>query len=101
MRRDPAIPVTEMTDERRQEFKSRTLLISGFPNASYKDVLNFFNTFSVMENVYMRYFRDPSHELRLFKGSVFATFKYRHHVRNCLLSQLQQFIASSRFDLFI
>ncbi|CAH2105009.1 unnamed protein product [Euphydryas editha] len=76
VRRNPEMPIPEMNEERRKELTSRTIYIKGFPKeASLDDILKYFKQFDEVENVIMRRYQDRLSKKRLFKGSVFATFK--------------------------
>ncbi|CAK1603525.1 unnamed protein product [Parnassius mnemosyne] len=76
VRRSPELPIPEMNEERRKELMSRTIYAKGFPkDSSLDDVLKFFKQFEEVENVIMRRYLESQTKKRLFKGSVFATFK--------------------------
>ncbi|KAJ2944513.1 hypothetical protein O0L34_g3858 [Tuta absoluta] len=79
VRRHPDHPIPEMNEERRKELMARTIYAKGFPKDSVlDDILKFFHSQSSqadVENVVMRRYVDRKSKQRLFKGSVFATFK--------------------------
>lgn len=81
MRRNPELPVPEMNEERRKELLGRTVYAKGFPkDSSLDDLLKFFKQFDEVENVIMRRYQDRQTKKRLFKGSVFVTFKTKDMV---------------------
>ncbi|XP_028160865.1 la protein homolog [Ostrinia nubilalis] len=76
IRRNPELPIPEMNEERRKEMTARTIYAKGFPKeALLDDILKYFKQFEEVENVIMRKYLERSTKRRLFKGSVFATFK--------------------------
>lgn len=76
LRRNPELPVPEMNEERRKEVVDRSIYAKGFPkDALLDDVLKYFSQFEEVVNVIMRKYPDKAAQKRLFKGSVFATFK--------------------------
>lgn len=81
MRRNPEMPVPEMNEERRKETTARTIYAKGFPKDSVlDDLLKYFAQFEHVENVIMRKYVEKNSKTRLFKGSVFATFKTKEQV---------------------
>lgn len=82
VRRNPELPVPEMNEERRKELSSRTIYAKGFPkDSTLDDILKFFKQFDEVETIIMRKYSDRASKKKLFKGSVFATFKAREQVR--------------------
>uniref|UniRef100_A0A2A4K9D6 La protein homolog n=1 Tax=Heliothis virescens TaxID=7102 RepID=A0A2A4K9D6_HELVI len=78
VRRNPEIPIPEMNEERRKELSNRTIYAKGFPkDSTLDDLLKHFRQFEQVENIIMRKYQDRSSKKRLFKGSVFVTFKTR------------------------
>lgn len=70
-----------MNEERRKELLSRTVYAKGFPkDSSLDDLLTFFKQFDEVENLIMRRYQDRQTKKRLFKGSVFVTFKTKDMV---------------------
>ena len=70
-----------MNEERRKELSSRTIYAKGFPKDSVlDDLLKFFKQFEEVENIIMRRYLDRQSKNRVFKGSVFATFKTKEQV---------------------
>lgn len=83
VRRNPEMPVPEMNEERRKELADRTIYAKGFPKDSLlDDLLKYFSQFEDVENVIMRKYDDRASKKRLFKGSVFATFKTKEQAEN-------------------
>lgn len=81
VRRSPEVPVPEMNEERRKELSSRTIYAKGFPkDGTLDDILKYFKKFDEVENIIMRKYQDRSTKKRLFKGSIFATFKTKEQV---------------------
>lgn len=75
------MPVPEMNEERRKELIERTVYAKGFPKDVQLDaLLKFFKEQGDVENVVMRRYLDATKKQRLFKGSVFATFKDKAQV---------------------
>ncbi|PZC80276.1 hypothetical protein B5X24_HaOG214975 [Helicoverpa armigera] len=78
VRRSPEVPIPEMNEERRKELSNRTIYAKGFPKDSTLDeLLKHFRQFETVENIIMRKYQDRSSKKRLFKGSIFVTFKTR------------------------
>ncbi|CAH0726291.1 unnamed protein product, partial [Brenthis ino] len=76
VRRNPELPIPEMNEERRKELAARTIYAKGFPkDSNLDDLLKYFKQFDEVENIIMRRYQDRQTKKRLFKGSVFATFK--------------------------
>ncbi|CAG9567509.1 unnamed protein product [Danaus chrysippus] len=76
VRRNPELPIPEMNEERRKELVSRTIYAKGFgKDTSLDDILKYFKQFEEVENIIMRKYQDRKTKERIFKGSVFATFK--------------------------
>ncbi|XP_026325537.1 la protein homolog [Hyposmocoma kahamanoa] len=76
IRRSPEMPVPEMNEERRKELQGRTVYTKGLPKDSKLDeLLKFFKQHGDVENIVMRKYLDRSKKQRIFKGSVFVTFK--------------------------
>ncbi|CAB3231458.1 unnamed protein product [Arctia plantaginis] len=85
VRRNPDMPVPEMNEERRKEITARTIYAKGFPKDSIlDDLLKYFSQFEQVENVIMRKYVEKSSKHRLFKGSVFATFKTKEQAEKFL-----------------
>ncbi|XP_050362195.1 la protein homolog [Nymphalis io] len=85
IRRNPEMPVPEMNEERRKELTSRTIYAKGFPkDASLDDILKYFKQFEEVENIIMRKYQDRQTKKRIFKGSVFATFKTKEQAEKFL-----------------
>lgn len=83
IRRSPEMPLPEMNEERRKELLSRTIYAKGFiKDASLDDLLKFFKQYEEVENIVMRKYQDRQTKQRIFKGSVFATFKTKEQVSN-------------------
>lgn len=81
IRRSPEMPVPEMNEERRKELQERTVYAKGFPKDSkLDDLLKFFKEQGDVDNVVMRKYLDRSKKQRLFKGSVFTTYKNKEQV---------------------
>lgn len=77
------MPVPEMNEERRKELQGRTVYAKGLPKDSKLDeLLKFFKQHGDVENIVMRKYLDRSKKQRIFKGSVFVTFKNKEQVRN-------------------
>ncbi|KAJ0181598.1 hypothetical protein K1T71_002320 [Dendrolimus kikuchii] len=78
VRRNPEVPLPEFNEERRKELSKRTIYAKGFTkNASLDEILKFFKQFDEVENIVMRKYQERNTKKRIFKGSVFATFKTR------------------------
>ncbi|CAH0700850.1 unnamed protein product [Spodoptera exigua] len=78
VRRSPDVPIPEMNEERRKELSSRTVYAKGFPKEStLDDLLKHFRQYEQVENIIMRKYQERSSKKRLFKGSIFLTFKTR------------------------
>ncbi|KAJ8729678.1 hypothetical protein PYW08_001259 [Mythimna loreyi] len=78
VRRSPDVPIPEMNEERRKELSNRTIYAKGFPkDATLDDLLKHFKKYDQVENIIMRKFQERSSKKRMFKGSVFITFKTR------------------------
>lgn len=76
VRRSPELPMPEMNEERRKELSQRTIYAKGFPkNSTLDEILAYFKQFDVVENIIMRKFQERQTKKKLFKGSIFATFK--------------------------
>ncbi|XP_047544634.1 la protein homolog [Vanessa atalanta] len=85
IRRNPEMPIPEMNEERRKELTGRTVYAKGFPlDASLDDILKYFKQFEEVENIIMRRYQDRQTKKRLFKGSVFATFKTKEQAEKFL-----------------
>lgn len=70
-----------MNEERRKDLTSRTIYAKGFPkDAVLDEILEFFKQFEEVENIIMRRYQDRQSKKKLFKGSVFATFKTKDQV---------------------
>lgn len=70
-----------MNEERRKEIGARTIYVKGFPKeASLDEILKYFRQFDDVENIIMRRYLDRQSKKRVFKGSVFATFKTKEQV---------------------
>ena len=81
VRRCPDVPVPEMNEERRKELSNRTVYAKGFPkDATLDDLLKHFKQYDHVENIIMRKFQERSSKKRMFKGSIFITFKTREQV---------------------
>ncbi|GBP32171.1 La protein homolog [Eumeta japonica] len=82
VRRSPEIPLPEMNEDRRKELTSRTVYAKGFPrDSTLDDLLLYFKEHGEIENVIMRRYLDKNTKKRLFKGSVFATFKNKEQAQ--------------------
>ncbi|XP_041976086.1 la protein homolog [Aricia agestis] len=76
IRRSPEMPLPEMNEERRKELLARTIYAKGFPkDISLDELMKFFKQYDEVENIVMRKYQDRQTKKRIFKGSVFATFK--------------------------
>ncbi|KAF7638700.1 hypothetical protein Mgra_00001782 [Meloidogyne graminicola] len=76
IRRNPEVPMPENTLEYWQEIKRRTVYLKGFPlETTLDEISEFVNKFGIVENVLMRKTKVGKETPRMFKGSVFATFK--------------------------
>ncbi|XP_047987033.1 la protein homolog isoform X2 [Leguminivora glycinivorella] len=85
VRRSPDMPLPEMNEERRKEVQGRTVYAKGFPkDAALDAILTYFKQFEEVENVIMRRYQDNKTKKRLFKGSVFATFKTKEQAQKFL-----------------
>ncbi|XP_034841098.1 la protein homolog [Maniola hyperantus] len=85
VRRNPEMPIPEMNEERRKELTARTVYAKGFPkDTNLDDILKFFKQFEEVENVIMRRYQDRQTKKRIFKGSVFATFKTKEQAEKFL-----------------
>lgn len=83
IRRNPEVPLPEMNEERRKELQERTVYAKGFPkDIQLDELLKFFKEHGDVENVIMRKYLDRSKNQRVFKGSIFTTFKDKDQVRN-------------------
>lgn len=70
-----------MNEERRKELAMRTIYVKGFPKeATLDEILKYFRQFDDVENIIMRKYLDRQSKKRIFKGSVFATFKTKEQV---------------------
>lgn len=86
IRRSPEMPVPEMNEERRKELQTRTVYAKGLPRDSkLDDLLKFFQQHGEVDNLVMRKYLDRSKKQRIFKGSVFITFKNKEQVRKISL----------------
>ena len=80
------MPLPEMNEERRKELQARTIYAKGLPKDSQlDDLLKYFKELGEMENLIMRKYPDKQTKKRLFKGSVFATFKTKEVVSYLVL----------------
>ncbi|XP_072936301.1 la protein homolog [Epargyreus clarus] len=78
VRRSPKMPIPEMTEDRRKQLLARTVYAKGFAkDSTLDDLLQFFKPFEVIENLIMRRYLDKRTKKRMFKGSIFITFKTR------------------------
>ncbi|CAH0749240.1 unnamed protein product [Diatraea saccharalis] len=85
VRRNPELPIPEMNEDRRKELMARTIYAKGFPkDASLDDLLKYFKQYEEVENIIMRRYVDKSTKKRMFKGSVFATFKTKEQAEKFL-----------------
>ncbi|XP_038206813.1 la protein homolog [Zerene cesonia] len=85
VRRNPEMPLPEMNEERRKELTARTIYAKGFPkDSTLDDILQFFKQYDLVENVIMRRYQDKQSKKKLFKGSVFATFKTKEQATKFL-----------------
>ncbi|XP_039762557.1 la protein homolog [Pararge aegeria] len=85
VRRNPEMAIPEMNEERRKELTSRTVYAKGFPkDAALDDILKYFKQFEEVENIIMRRYLDKQTKKRLFKGSIFATFKTKEQAEKFL-----------------
>ncbi|XP_023942363.2 la protein homolog [Bicyclus anynana] len=85
VRRNPEMAIPEMNEERRKELTSRTIYAKGFPkHHSLDEILKFFKQFEEVENIIMRRYLDRQTKKKLFKGSVFATFKTKEQAEKFL-----------------
>eukprot|EP00090_Calanus_glacialis_P001301 TRINITY_DN1090_c0_g1_i1.p1 TRINITY_DN1090_c0_g1~~TRINITY_DN1090_c0_g1_i1.p1 ORF type:complete len:381 (+),score=140.66 TRINITY_DN1090_c0_g1_i1:48-1145(+) len=80
IRRDPAIPLPENTEESRKLLEARTVYAKGFDkeNTTLDELLDFFNeTNPNVVSIQMRNWADKKGKEKIwhFKGSVFITFK--------------------------
>lgn len=78
IRRSPSVPLPE-ADVAAQEQAKKTVYVKGFEKEkmSLDDLLDFFNKFDHVVNVFKRTWQDKKSKERFFKGSVFITFKDR------------------------
>ena len=76
IRRSPSVPLPE-ADVAAQEQAKKTVYVKGFEKEkmSLDDLLDFFNKFDHVVNVFKRTWQDKKSKERFFKGSVFITFK--------------------------
>lgn len=82
VRRNPEQPIPEMNEERRKELSARTIYAKGFPKDSVlDDLLKYFKQFEEVENIIMRRYLERQSKNRIFKGSVFATFKTKEQAQ--------------------
>ncbi|XP_075539604.1 la protein homolog [Dermacentor variabilis] len=83
VRRSPAKPVPESSEELKKEFDERSVFVRGFPpTATIDELLEFFGQFGHCVSVFMRRYR----KTRAFRGSVFATFSTKDEA-NAFLAQ--------------
>jgi len=78
IRRDPAIPLPENTEESRKALEARTAYAKGFDkeNSTLDELLDYFNeTNPNVVSIQMRNWLDKKTKEWKFKGSVFMTFK--------------------------
>ncbi|CAH0404606.1 unnamed protein product [Chilo suppressalis] len=88
VRRNPELPIPEMNEERRKELLARTVYAKGFPkHASLDDLIKFFKDHEEVENIIMRRYLDRTTKKRLFKGSVFVTFKTKEQAEKFLKTE--------------
>lgn len=82
VRRHPEMPIPEMNEERRKDLLSRTVYAKGFPkDSTLDDLIKFLKQYEETENIIMRRYVDRQTKKRLFKGSIFVTFKTKEQVR--------------------
>jgi len=86
IRRDPAIPLPENTEESRKLLEARTVYAKGFnkENTTLDELIDYFNeTNSNVVSIQMRNWADKKGKEKVwhFKGSVFITFKTEDSAR--------------------
>lgn len=93
VRRSPDLPVPEMNEERRKELSNRTIYAKGFPKeATLDDLLQHFKKHEHVDNIIMRKYQERTSKKKMFKGSVFITFKTREQVIKDILFNCSSFI---------
>uniref|UniRef100_A0AC34FY77 La protein n=1 Tax=Panagrolaimus sp. ES5 TaxID=591445 RepID=A0AC34FY77_9BILA len=79
VRRNPAVPIPENSLEFWQEVKTRTVYVKGFPpETTLDDIMEYLKPHGTVVNVVMRKLK----ETKVFKGSIFATFKDKESAEN-------------------
>lgn len=82
VRRHPELPIPEMTEESKRERRSRTIYAKGFPKDSTLDeLLSYFKQFENVDIIIMRKYQERFTKVRLFKGSIFVTFKTKEQAK--------------------
>lgn len=78
IRRSPSVPLPENEAAAKEQAKM-TVYVKGFEKEkmTLDDLLDFFNKFDNVVNVFKRTWQDKKSKERFFKGSVFVTFKDR------------------------
>ncbi|XP_050072346.1 la protein homolog [Anopheles maculipalpis] len=77
LRRHPERPLLEMNEERRKELYARTVYVKGFApqgGTTMHELVEFFQPYEKMVNIFMRKYLDKPTKKYLFKGSLFVTF---------------------------
>merc|ERR1719452_273106 len=92
IRRDPAIPLPENTEESRKLLEARTVYAKGFDkeNTTLDELLDYFNeTNPNVVSIQMRNWADKKGKEKVwhFKGSVFITFKTEEAAREFVESK--------------
>ncbi|XP_053611968.1 la protein homolog [Plodia interpunctella] len=88
IRRHPEMPIPEMNEERRKDLLSRTVYAKGFPkDSTLDDLIKFLKQYEETENIIMRRYVDRQTKKRLFKGSIFVTFKTKEQAEKFLATK--------------
>lgn len=92
VRRSPDLPIPEMNEERRKELSNRTIYAKGFPKEStLDDLLKHFKKHEHVDNIIMRKYQERTSKKKMFKGSVFITFKNREQAEKFIESKPHEY----------
>ncbi|KAL7074326.1 hypothetical protein ACQ4LE_006210 [Meloidogyne hapla] len=98
IRRNPEVPMPENTLEFWQEIKRRTVYLKGFPlETTLDEISEFIGKFGVVENILMRKTKVGKETPRMFKGSVFVTFKDKDQAKR--LADIKELKFKGEFPL--
>ncbi|KAH7958634.1 hypothetical protein HPB49_003595 [Dermacentor silvarum] len=88
VRRSPARPVPENSEEHKKKLDELSVFVRGFPpTATIDELLEFFGQFGDCVGVFMRRYRNT----RAFRGSVFATFSTKEEADAFLAKESVKF----------